>query len=320
MSASLPRSSAPGWWSTPPCARRPPRPRRDSAGRAARRPHAAAGAASLRLWLRAGAACCARPGSALLASAAVVAALAVMRRRSLRHARQRCGTARRTSPPASGCGCSDVSVEGRAQHAASRCCAPRSASRRGDPILGFIRSRARERIETHRLGRARHGRAPAARHHRGAAGGAPAVRDLAARRQIRADRPRRPGRRRPRMSAPSASLPLVVGPGAPDRAAALMDALRRAARRCRRASSPRSASASGAGTCACDNGTDVLLPEGAGGRGDGPAGRAAGEQALLDRPLAAIDLRLPDRLVRAPAADPAPRSAPSKPAEPQNAD
>lgn len=108
----------------------------------------------------------------------------------------------------------------------------------------------------------------------------------------------------------ASQLPLVVGAGAPDAAAALEDAL---------AAQPSIAARVVAAVRVGErrwnlrlkNGTDVLLPEGA----DVPAlARLAALQArhaLLDRPLAAIDMRLPDRLVvrLQPAHDAAPKDA-----------
>lgn len=59
------------------------------------------------------------------------------------------------------------------------------------------------------------------------------------------------------------------------------------------------------------NGTDVLLPDGQEAAALARLAELHATQALMDRPLAAIDLRLPDRLVlRLPAA-PAPAAAPS---------
>lgn len=108
----------------------------------------------------------------------------------------------------------------------------------------------------------------------------------------------------------ASQLPLVVGAGAPDAAAALEDAL---------AAQPSIAARVVAAVRVGErrwnlrlkNGTDVLLPEGA----EVPAlARLAALQArhaLLDRPLAAIDMRLPDRLVvrQQPAHDAAPKDA-----------
>jgi len=59
------------------------------------------------------------------------------------------------------------------------------------------------------------------------------------------------------------------------------------------------------------NGADVLLPEGAEAAAIARLAALQREQQLMDRPLVAIDMRLPDRLVlrqvAAPAAPEAPR-------------
>ncbi len=98
-------------------------------------------------------------------------------------------------------------------------------------------------------------------------------------------------------------LPLVVGPGAPAAAAALVDAL---------AAQPgvqaRVVAAVRVGerrwNLRIDNGTDVLLPEAAEAPALAKLVQLQAEHALLDRPLQAVDLRLPDRLVvRAAAPD-----------------
>ena len=95
-------------------------------------------------------------------------------------------------------------------------------------------------------------------------------------------------------------LPLVVGPGAPRcrrRAARCAD---RAARLAGSASWPRCASASGAGTCRLTNGIDVMLPEGHEAVALDRLMQLQQDHALLDRPLAVVDMRLPDRLVLRP--------------------
>ncbi len=100
-------------------------------------------------------------------------------------------------------------------------------------------------------------------------------------------------------AAAFAVLPLVVGPGAPEHAAALLDQL--AARPELRT---RVVAAIRVGerrwNLRLSNGADVLLPEGA----EAPAMTRLMElhtaQALLDRPLQSLDLRLPDRLVVRP--------------------
>ena len=104
------------------------------------------------------------------------------------------------------------------------------------------------------------------------------------------------------------TLPLVVGAGAPKAATALLDAL---------AAQPQVKAHVLAAVRVGErrwnlhlkNGTDVLLPE-----GNEPAALAKlaelqSADALLDRPLVNIDMRLPDRLlVRPQASDPAPSS------------
>ena len=107
-----------------------------------------------------------------------------------------------------------------------------------------------------------------------------------------------------------ATLPLVVGPGAPAAAAELLDLL---------AAQPqlriRVTAAVRVGerrwNLRLNNGADVLLPE---------AHEAAAlvrlmelqtSQQLLDRPLATVDLRLPDRLVVRPQPEPRPGAAPT---------
>ena len=97
-------------------------------------------------------------------------------------------------------------------------------------------------------------------------------------------------------------LPLVVGPGAPAAAAALIDALTD-----RPELQQRVIAAVRVGerrwNLRLNSGTDVMLPEGH----EIPAldrlMQLQREHALFDRPLAAIDLRLPDRLVLRPRPD-----------------
>jgi cell division protein FtsQ len=60
------------------------------------------------------------------------------------------------------------------------------------------------------------------------------------------------------------------------------------------------------------NGTDVLLPEGAEAAAIQRLGELQREARLLDRPLAAIDLRLPDRLVLRPSRQAEPAEAPAQ--------
>lgn len=97
-------------------------------------------------------------------------------------------------------------------------------------------------------------------------------------------------------------LPLVVGRGAPDAAAALIDALAKAP-----VIQPRVAAAVRVGerrwNLRLASGTDVLLPEGAEAAALARLAELQASQQLLDRPLAVIDMRLPDRLVLRPASE-----------------
>lgn len=91
-------------------------------------------------------------------------------------------------------------------------------------------------------------------------------------------------------------VPLVVGPGAPGAAAALLDTL---------ASYPLLLSRLQAAVrvgerrwnLRLNNGADVLLPEGAEAAALAKLMQLQTTYALLDRPLQVVDLRLPDRLV-----------------------
>jgi cell division protein FtsQ len=106
-------------------------------------------------------------------------------------------------------------------------------------------------------------------------------------------------------------LPLVVGPGAPAGAATLIDALTD-----RPELQKRVIAAVRVGerrwNLRLNNGADVMLPEGH----EVPALdrllQLQQEHALLDRPLAAIDMRLADRLVLRPRADAAAETLPPK--------
>ncbi len=97
-------------------------------------------------------------------------------------------------------------------------------------------------------------------------------------------------------------LPLIVGRGAPEAAAALMEML---------AKQPdiqsRMVAAVRVGerrwNLRMQNGTDILLPEGAEEKALAKLAELQASSALLDRPLQAVDLRLPDRLVIRPAGD-----------------
>jgi cell division protein FtsQ len=94
-------------------------------------------------------------------------------------------------------------------------------------------------------------------------------------------------------------LPLIVGQGAPGAAKDLLDALRE-----RPALAEKIAASVRVGerrwNLRMNNGTDVMLPEGHEVVALDRLIRLQQEQAVLDRPLAAIDLRLPDRLVFRP--------------------
>ena len=115
-------------------------------------------------------------------------------------------------------------------------------------------------------------------------------------------------------AAAFATLPLVVGAGAPEHAAALLDQL--AALPTLRA---HVVAAVRVGerrwNLRLNNGADVLLPEGA----EAPAMARLMElhtaQALLDRPVQVLDLRLPDRLVVRPLPEP-PLPVPPDPRRP----
>lgn len=104
------------------------------------------------------------------------------------------------------------------------------------------------------------------------------------------------------VAAFSGQLPLVVGPGAPAAAAALMDIL---------ATQPelqkRVVAAVRVGerrwNLRMTNGADVMLPEGAEIQALAKLAGLQASHALLDRPLAVVDLRLPDRLVVRPQLD-----------------
>lgn len=95
------------------------------------------------------------------------------------------------------------------------------------------------------------------------------------------------------------ALPLVVGQGAPTAAATLLDALT-----AKPALGARVTAAVRVGerrwNLRMKNGTDVLLPEGAEAAALNKLEKLQNEQSLLDRPLAVIDMRLPDKLVLRP--------------------
>jgi cell division protein FtsQ len=94
-------------------------------------------------------------------------------------------------------------------------------------------------------------------------------------------------------------LPLIVGQGAPAAARELLDALRE-----RPALAEKISASVRVGerrwNLRMTNGTDVMLPEGHEVAALERLLRLQQDQAVLDRPLAAIDLRLPDRMVFRP--------------------
>jgi cell division protein FtsQ len=108
------------------------------------------------------------------------------------------------------------------------------------------------------------------------------------------------------------SLPLVVGADAPAFAAGLLDAL---------AAQPSLQSHVAALVRVGDrrwnlrllNGADVMLPEGNEISALARLAQLQASDALLDRPLAVVDMRLPDRLVIRARTDPAPAPAARKP-------
>ena len=102
----------------------------------------------------------------------------------------------------------------------------------------------------------------------------------------------------------ASQLPLVVGLGAPEAAASLLDALAT-----QPAIQARVIAAVRVGerrwNLRLKNGIDVLLPEGAERQALARLAELQATHALLDRPLQAIDLRLPDRFVFRPQPMPA---------------
>ncbi|MBV9653430.1 MAG: FtsQ-type POTRA domain-containing protein [Acetobacteraceae bacterium] len=111
------------------------------------------------------------------------------------------------------------------------------------------------------------------------------------------------------------TLPLVVGPGAPVSAAPLIDALN-----ARPALMARVVAAVRIGerrwNLRLHGGMDVLLPEGAETAALDRLGTLQTDQALLDRPLQVVDMRLPDRLVIRPLPSADPQSVDGMPLPP----
>lgn len=102
-----------------------------------------------------------------------------------------------------------------------------------------------------------------------------------------------------------ATLPLVVGPGAPESAAALLDLLTQfPAVRSRVVAAVRVSERRW--NLRLNNGADVLLPEGAELAALNRLSELQNTQAVLDRPVQALDMRLPDRLVVRPMPEPRP--------------
>ena len=114
-------------------------------------------------------------------------------------------------------------------------------------------------------------------------------------------------------------LPLIVGPGAPKGARLLLDALtERPAIQARMAAATRISERRW--NLRMKNGTDILLPEGHEIAALDRLLALQQDTALLDRPLQAIDMRLPDKLVLRPVgaqrAEPGPNEKPTPPPAP----
>jgi cell division protein FtsQ len=104
-------------------------------------------------------------------------------------------------------------------------------------------------------------------------------------------------------------LPLIVGLGADRAAAPMVDALRGAAEVQERVHALVRVSER-RWNLRLRNGTDVLLPEGQEVAAINRLAELQAKQGLMDRPLVAIDLRLPDKLVlRLPPSPPGPQPA-----------
>jgi cell division protein FtsQ len=110
-------------------------------------------------------------------------------------------------------------------------------------------------------------------------------------------------------------LPLVVGPGAPIGAATLIDALTDHPELQKRVVAAVRV-AERRWNLRLNNGADVMLPEGHEVEALDRLMQLQQQHSLFDRPLAAIDLRLPDRLVVRPRADADTAAAPPQPKKP----
>ena len=247
------------------------------------------------------------------------------RRRRRRHARPRRGRFASLGDGIAGIGARAglTRARGRArrqpQHAARagacrrwRCAAAtrRSASRRRRRGSGW---------RSHLLDRARPCRAPPARHHPRRGRGAHALRRLAARQPLLGHRPQGPRahhgeRRRLRPPAAGGGRGRRARRGADGRPAA------RALPRWSSASRRWSASASGAGTCGSATAPTCCCPKATRRRRSTRLAELQASNALLDRPLTAIDMRQPDKLVlRSPPTPAAPPPTPPDPASVQRA-
>jgi len=110
------------------------------------------------------------------------------------------------------------------------------------------------------------------------------------------------------LSGAAAPLPLVVGAGANEAAAAMIDLLRAQPAIAGRVEAAVRVSER-RWNLKLSGGADVLLPEGHEAAALTRLAELQGRDRLLDRPVAAIDMRLPDRLVvrmQPPPATPAP--------------
>jgi cell division protein FtsQ len=110
-------------------------------------------------------------------------------------------------------------------------------------------------------------------------------------------------------------LPLIVGPGAPEAARVLLDALTdRPAIQTRVVAAMRISERRW--NLRMKNGTDILLPEGREVAALDRLLQLQQDTALLDRPLEAIDMRLGDRLVLRPQPGASPSDKPASPPVP----